>query len=137
MEKPFWWTLNNVAKGLWREEVPYIMDMLNYCVRPMLIRLIEWKIGFQTNFSVSVGKLGKYMYRWISEEEWNAFLKTYPSGCASDIWESVFIMCDLFNEIAKEVAFKMNITYNKAEADNSLKFLKDVSLLTRDAKEIY
>lgn len=28
----FWWCLNNVAKGLWREEVPYVMDMINYVV---------------------------------------------------------------------------------------------------------
>ena len=133
----FWWCLNNIAKGLWREEVPYVMDMLNYCVRPMLIRLLEWKIGFQTDFSVSVGKSGKYMHRWLSEEEWNTFLKTYPSGCASDIWKCVFIMCDLFNEIAKKVSSKMNIVYNKVEADNSLKFLKDVSSLPKDAKEIY
>jgi aminoglycoside 6-adenylyltransferase len=61
----FWWCLNNVAKGLWREEIPYVMDMLNYCIRPQLIRLMEWKIGFDTNFTVSVGKSGKYMYRWL------------------------------------------------------------------------
>lgn len=133
----FWWCLNNIAKGLWREEIPYAMDMLNYCVRPMLIRLLEWKIGFQTDFSVSVGKSGKYMYRWLDKEEWNAFLKTYPSGCVIDIWKSVFIMCDLFNETAKCVSSKMNIEYNNIEADNSLKFLKDVSLLPRDAKEVY
>ena len=133
----FWWCLNNVAKGLWREEIPYVMDMLNNCVRPMLIRLLVWKIGFKTEFSVSVGKSGKYMYRWLSEEEWNTFLKTYPSGCAADIWKAVFIMCDLFNKIAKEVSLKMNIIYNKVEAGNSLKFLKDVSLLPKDAKEIY
>lgn len=46
-------------------------------------------------------------------------------------------MCDLFNKVAKEISFKMNITYNKVEADNGLKFLKDVSLLPKDAKEIY
>ena len=133
----FWWCLNNVAKGLWREEIPYVMDMLNNCVRPMLIRLLGWKIGFKTDFSVSVGKSGKYMYRWLREDEWNTFLKTYPSGCIADIWKAVFIMCDLFNKIAKEVSLKMNIIYNKVEAGNSLKFLKDVSLLPKDAKEIY
>lgn len=133
----FWWCLNNIAKGLWRKEIPYVMDMLNYCVRPMLIRLFEWKIGFQTDFSVSVGKSGKYMYRWLDKEEWNKFLKTYPSGNIQDIWEAVFVMCDLFNKVAKEISSKMNITYNKVEADNSLKFLKDVSSLPKDAKEIY
>ncbi len=31
----------------------------------------------------------------------------------------------------------MNIKYNEIEANNSLKFLKDVYLLPKDAKEIY
>ena len=46
-------------------------------------------------------------------------------------------MCDLFNDTAKCVPSKMNIEYSNIEADNSLKFLKDVSLLSRDAKEVY
>ncbi len=133
----FWWCLNNVAKGLWREEVPYVMDMLNHAVRPMLILLLGWKIGYDTNFTVSIGKSGKYMYRWLKESEWNAFLKTYPSGVVKDIWESVFIMCDLFNDIAKEVSFIMNVKYNEVEANNSLKFLKDVFVLPKDAEKIY
>jgi aminoglycoside 6-adenylyltransferase len=133
----YWWCLNDVAKGLWREEVPYVMDMLNYCVRPMLVRLIEWKIGFATDFTVSVGKSGKYMYMWLEQEKWNEFLKTYPSGKVKDIWESVFIMCDLFNDIAKDVSSKMKVTYNEIKANNSLKFLKDIYLLPKDAKKIY
>lgn len=133
----FWWCLNNVAKGLWREEIPYVMDMINYCIRPQLISLMEWKIGFDTNFAVSTGKSGKYMYKWLGNETWNTFLKTYPAGKVKDIWEAVFIMCSLFNEIAKEVSCKMNITYNEIEANNSLKFLKDVYVLPKDAKEIY
>ncbi len=133
----FWWCLNNVAKGLWREEVPYVMDMLNHAVRPWLILLSEWKIGFATNFSVSIGKSGKYMYRWMKKDEWNTFLKTYPAGDVKDIWEAVFTMCDLFNVIAKEVSFIMNVKYNEVEANNSLKFLKDVYVLPKDAEKIY
>ncbi|MFZ5989111.1 MAG: aminoglycoside 6-adenylyltransferase [Bacillota bacterium] len=133
----FWWCLNNVAKGLWREEVPYVMDMINYVLRPQLIRLFEWKIGFKTNFTVSVGKSSKYMYRWLEDETWNAFLKTYSPGVVKDIWEAVFIMCDLFDVSAKQVSRIMNIQYNEIEANNSLKFLKGVYLLPKDAKEIY
>lgn len=133
----FWWCLNNVAKGLWREEIPYVMDMLNYYVRPQLIRLMEWKIGFDTNFSVSVGKSGKYMHRWLGNQLWNTFLKTYPSGQVKDIWQSVFIMCDLFSDIAKDVSHIMQAKYDENEANNSLKFLKDVYSLPKNAKEIY
>lgn len=133
----YWWCLNNIAKGLWREEIPYVMDMLNDCVRPMLIRLMEWKIGFLTDFTVSVGKSGKYMNNWVEEEEWSLFLKTYPRGEVKDIWESVFIMCDLFNNIAKDISYNMGVKYNEIEANNSLKFLKDVYVLPKDATEIY
>ncbi|TGE36290.1 aminoglycoside 6-adenylyltransferase [Desulfosporosinus fructosivorans] len=133
----FWWCLNNVAKGLWREEIPSVMDMLNFVVRPQLLRLLGWKIGFETNFTVSIGKSGKHIYRWLEKEKWNAFLKTYSSGAVKDIWKAVFIMCDLFDGIAKEVSHIMNVRYNEIEANNSLKFLKDVYLLPKNAKEIY
>jgi aminoglycoside 6-adenylyltransferase len=133
----YWWCLNNVAKGLWREEIPYVMDMLNYCVRPQLISMLGWKIGFQTDFTVSIGKSGKYMYRWMSKETWKSFLKTYPSGEVKDIWKSVFIMCDLFNNSARDVSCNLHIKYNDTEADNSLKFLEHVHFLPKDTKEIY
>lgn len=64
----FWWCFNNVAKGLWRKEILYVMDMLNFYIRPMLIRLLEWKVGMDNHFSVSTGKSGKYLYRWLSED---------------------------------------------------------------------
>ncbi len=133
----FWWCLNNIAKGLWREEIPYVMDMLNCIVRPQLIRLLEWKIGFQTNFSVSTGKSCKYMYKWLEAKTWNKFLKTYPCGVIKDIWEAVFIMCDLFNDAVREVSCMMKVKYNEIEANNSYKYLKDVHVLPKDAKEIY
>ncbi len=133
----FWWCLNNIAKGLWRREVPYVMDMLNYVVRPQLLRLLEWKVGFFTNFTVSIGKSGKYMYRWLSNDIWDTFIETYPKGDVNEIWNSVFIMCDLFNEIAEELAVIMKVKYNETEAKNSLMFLRHVSQLPADTKEIY
>lgn len=133
----FWWCLNNVAKGLWREEISYVMDMINHVVRPQLIRLLEWKIGFDTEFSVSIGKSGKYMDKWLDEEIWQLFLKTYSSGKIDEIWDAVFIMCDLFNVVAREISGRMAVSYNQDEADNSLKFLRDVRLLPKEATSIY
>lgn len=133
----FWWCLNNVAKGLWREEISYVMDMINHVVRPQLIRLLEWKIGFETEFSVSIGKSGKYMDKWLDEEIWQLFLKTYSNGKIDEIWDAVFIMCDLFNVVAREISGRMAVSYNQVEADNSLKFLRDVRVLPKEATSIY
>lgn len=88
----FWWCTNSAAKGLWREEITYAMDILNSCMRPMLMRLLEWRIGTKTDFTVSVGKSGKYMHRWLSPGLWRRVLTTYPRADSSEIWESVFIM---------------------------------------------
>lgn len=133
----FWWCLNNVAKGLWREEIPYVMDMINDIIRPQLVQILSYHIGCKTDFTVSIGKSGKYMYRWLDQDVWETFLHTYPCGEVKEIWKSVFIMCDLFHMIAKEVSRDMNFQYNELEASNSLKFLRDVSVLPKDAKEIY
>lgn len=133
----FWWCLNNIAKGLWREEIPYVMDMINYVVRPQLIRLVGWKIGYETLYRVSIGKSGKYMKHYLEKVKWDTFIQTYSSGDVNDIWKSVFIMCELFDAIAKELAGNMEFEYNEIEANNSLQYLKDVKILPKDAKEVY
>lgn len=133
----FWWCLNNVAKGLWRGEVPYVMDMLNGCIRPELIRLLSWKIGAGQKYTVSIGKSGKYMYRYLDEAVWERFLATYPDASVEHIWESVFIMCGLFSQTAVWVAEKNGYTYNKEEGDASRGFLEHVRNLPKDAEEVY
>lgn len=56
----FWWCLQNVAKGIARNELPYAMVMYNNVVREELHDMVSWYIGTLTDFSVSVGKMGKY-----------------------------------------------------------------------------
>ena len=133
----FWWCLNNVAKGLWREEIPYVMDMVNACIRPQLVSLLSWKIGLDTNFSCSVGKSAKYMDRYLDQETYNRFLATYAPADLEQMWQATFIMCKLFDEVAKEVADRLGYRYNQAEADASYKHLEHVHQLPKDATHIY
>lgn len=37
----FWWCSNNLAKGLWREEIPYVQDMANFVVRKQLEKMLR------------------------------------------------------------------------------------------------
>lgn len=133
----FWWCLNNVAKGLWREEIPYVMDMINDHIRPHLINMLSWKIGIETNYSCSIGKSGKYMVRFLSKEVWQRFLNTYSDGNVEHIWKATIVMCDLFDEVANEVADKLGYKYNQEEAYSSRKYLEHVRALPKDAMEIF
>lgn len=132
----FWWCMNNVAKGLWRKEPTYVQDMLNDCIRPQLVKMLTWKIGFETGFSVSVGKSGKYMHKWLEPEIWQRFLRTY-SGCdIPEMWDAVFEMCGLMDELAPEIAEIMQTEYDPETAKNSRLWLERVHALPENAKEI-
>ena len=119
----FWWCLNNVAKGLWRNELPYAMDVR--------------KMGIENNFSVSAGKSCKYFKKYLQEETYRQFLATYSIAEIESIWNSVFEMCDLFQSTAVELSKKQKFVYDFEQAENSLSFLHHVRKLPANAKEIY
>lgn len=132
----FWWCLDNVAKGLWREELPYVQDMLNFHIRKELEKMLSWKAGILTSFSVSVGKSGKYLYRWLPEEDWQDYLSTYCAAKTEDCWEAVETMCGLFRRTASYVGEKLNYRYDAQEGENCMRFLERVRVLPKDAQEI-
>lgn len=133
----FWWCTNNLAKGLWRQEMPYVQDMANFVVRKQLERMLSWKAGIKTDFSASVGKSAKYLYKWIGQEEYQKYLDTYFGGDVNEAWKAIFSMCGLFNSVAEFVAGELGYTYNKKEAKAAEEFLKHVKNLPQDAKEVY
>ena len=133
----FWWCLNNIAKGLWRKEVTYAQDMLNFVVRKQLEKMLSWKIGELTDYSVSVGKSGKYMKTWLSEEEWQKYLDTYCGTDVNDMWSAVESMCRLFIDVSKWVAEHGNFIFDGQEADNSFKYFSTVKEMDENAVSIF
>lgn len=113
------------------------LDMINFTLRPQLKRLLEWKIGIEKKFSVSVGKFRKYLKKYLTEEKYGQYLTTYSIAEIESIWNSVFDMCDLFQSTAVELCQKQNFVYDFKQAENSLRFLRHVRKLPADAKEIY
>ena len=132
----FWWILNNVGKGLWRNEITYAMDMINFHLRPELVKMLSWHIGIKTNFSCSIGKSGKYMNDFLDKNIWDRFLDTYSTAKADAVWNSVFTAVDLFDETAVKSSLSLNYTYNTDEAQNSRAFFLHTFKLPGNAKEI-
>lgn len=133
----FWWCLDNVAKGLFREELLYVQDMVNFHVRKQLETVLAWKIGILTEFGVSIGKSGKYMHRWLSEAEWQSYLSTYFRTDVEEAWEAVMEMCTLFERTALFVGEALGYQYNEQEGTNCRSYLEHVRALPKDAVEIY
>ncbi|HEX6923366.1 MAG TPA: aminoglycoside 6-adenylyltransferase [Bacillales bacterium] len=133
----FWWVSTYVAKGLWRNEIPHAKFVLEVPVRNMLMKMLEWHIGIKAGFTVSAGKDGKYFRNYLEDEVWHQFLKTYPDADYERIWESLFVMGDLFRTIAMNVAHYFDYEYPKKDDNRVTAHLKHVWALPKDAKEIY
>lgn len=122
----FWWCLNNVAKGIARDELPYAMEMFNHYVRDMLNQMVEWYIGINTDFNVSAGKMGKYFKRYLPPQLYAQYAKTYSDSNYSNLWISIFTACKLFRVMANMVAKHFGFVYNKIDDQKMTEYLKNV-----------
>ncbi len=117
----FWWCLNNVAKGLVRDQIPYATRMYNEIVHVELDKMLEWYIGINTDFSVTSGMWGKYFKKYLPAELYEAYIKTYINY--DNIWDSIFKACELFRTVASVVAKYFGYQYKQSDDDNMTKYL--------------
>ena len=122
----FHWCLNNVAKGIARDELPYVMEMFNNYVRNGLNIMTDWYIGAENDFKVSAGKMGKYYKKYLPEELYKMYAATYSDSDYDNIWRAVFTACALFRRLAEAVAEKFGYTYNISEDENIIDYMNKV-----------
>lgn len=129
----FWWVCTYVAKGLWRQEILFAQEHLHSIVRPMLMKMLSWKVGIETEFSLSVGKCGKYLKAYMTDGAWNKLMATYPNGTYDGVWNALFIMCGLFRETALFVADRLGFEYPLEDDRKVTAYLEHVRQLPADA----
>ncbi|MCM3217508.1 aminoglycoside 6-adenylyltransferase [Niallia taxi] len=133
----FWWCQQNVAKGIWRKEIPYAKNMAETIVRPMLDEMVSWWIGMKHHFQVSSGKMGKYFHELLPEEYWNMYRQTYGDSREENMWQSLFMMNDLFRLLGEEVAKQQNLSYPAEDDIKMTKFLKRLRSMPIHAENIF
>ncbi len=122
----FWWCLNNVAKGIARDELPYAKEMFNLIVRRLLNGMIDWYIGTRTDFSVSTGKMGKYYKKFLPSEFYRLYTKTYSDSDYNNFWESIFKACELYHTVALAVGEYFNFYYRQYEEDSIMDYINKI-----------
>ncbi|WHY87175.1 aminoglycoside 6-adenylyltransferase [Neobacillus novalis] len=132
----FWWCLQNVAKGIWRDELPYAKQMFENVIRTRLDEMVSWWIGINHDFQVSTGKMGKYFKKYLPEPYWEMYEKTYSDNDYDNFWDAIFTTCELFRSLAKGVADNLLFAYPMDDDKNITEYLKHIRNLPSDAKEI-
>jgi aminoglycoside 6-adenylyltransferase len=121
----FWWVSTYVVKGLMRNEIIYVKQMLETVVRPMFMKVIEWKVGIENEFGVSVGKAGKFLKTHLPNDFYEKILLTYSNFEIEANWKSLLLMTEIFEETSNFVADKLGFNINKTEEQNAISYLKD------------
>ncbi len=122
-QNEFWWCLQNVAKGIVRDELTYAMRMFDI-VHVELEKMVKWYIGLHSDFKVSTGTFGRYFKDFLPENFYKMYEKTYSDSNYENLWNAVFKACELFRILAKEIALKLSFTYNQSEDNGVTKYLK-------------
>ena len=133
----FWWVCPYIAKGLWREEIPYAKYFFDHIVRDQLMKMITWYVGQKTEFSKDPGKHGKFLQQYLEPELWEMLLNTYADAGCERTWAALFTTCDLFREAATQVAEFFGYDYPYEDDQQVSAHLAHVRSLPRDAKELY
>lgn len=107
----FWWVSTYVAKGLARKEILFALDHLNRIVRPTLLRMMAWQIGFTRGFTFSLGKNYKFIEQYLPKEDWHTLLSTFSEDSYENAWKSLFTCYELFRKYSKLVADQLACTY--------------------------
>ncbi len=130
----FWWCLQNAAKELKRGGLAFVMDMLNTYVRAELHCVMDWFIGREYAFAVSVGKHGKDYGRLLSARHYGMYRATYADADEAHIWDAMFAMGALFRELARAVAADFGFDYPLRDDQNMTSYLRAVRALPQPSE---
>jgi aminoglycoside 6-adenylyltransferase len=119
----FRWLCIYISKGLCREELYYAKYTFDVPVMKMFIKMLNWKIAVDHKFQVTTGSHGKYLKRYLSEEEMNRLQAIFPNGEYEDIWNKLFIMYDYFAELEAYTAEKLGYLTAAEETERVRQFI--------------
>ncbi len=127
------WCSTNVAKGIWRDELPYVKFMYDAIIREALLRILAWYAASRQDWAINTGKFGRWLKQYLPTEIWDAYLKTYAGADYQATWEALFETCRLTRRIGQELAQGLGYAYPLEDDQRTVKYLRRVRDLPKGA----
>lgn len=101
-----------VAKCLWRGELFPAKWCLDYDMKHVyLLKMLEWRIGIEYNWSAGIGSLGKGLKKRLPTALWPAVEACFAGAALADNWTALANTMALFRQVAVEVGDAMGYRY--------------------------
>ncbi|MFP4479151.1 MAG: aminoglycoside 6-adenylyltransferase [Candidatus Izemoplasmatales bacterium] len=119
----FYWVCPYVGKGMARNHMFYAIKHLDI-LRKEIERILDWWIGYQHDFKISVGK-GKHRYvDLLPIDIYNLYTETYTNTQVENVWKALFKSIDLFDLVYEKVAVESGVDYHQEYKINLLDFIQ-------------
>ena len=89
------------------------------------MKVIEWTVGIENGFGVSLGKSGKFLKKYLSDDLYEKVLPTYSNCEPEENWKSLLLLTKIFQQTSNFIAEKLRFCINKIEEQNTMSYLKD------------
>jgi len=126
-----WWMQPYIAKGIWRDELPYVRNAYDKYFMDSIKSLVSWDIGMRNNWSVNTGAAGKWFKNFMDEEEYREFVELYSSNDYNEIWEKLFLAGKFIRKIGTRVAEQLGYEYPMEYDINGTEYLKKIRNMPR------
>ncbi len=127
------WCSNNIAKGIWRDELPYARYMFDTIVREPVVKLLTWYAAMRHGWAICTGSYGKWLKRFLPAEIYADYCRTYAGPGYAETWDALFTALDLVGRIGPELAEHLGYAYPHEDARRVLAYLRRVRALPPDA----
>lgn len=108
----FWWDMTYVAKCLCRDELFYAKFMSEDNMRTQyLLKIIEWYIGLEQGWNITVNKKGRLFKKYLSPEMWQKIEATFSGSDIDENWNALFAYAALGRELGLVIASKLGYHY--------------------------
>jgi len=128
----FWWGTTYAAKSLWRDDLVFAKFILDCDIKlGAMLRLLEWRIELDHDWSLKPGVFGRGLERWLPADIWSDLASTYVGPSIEDNWSALFRTTALFRRVAVEVGRALGYAYPQRLDDQVIGHLNEVQELPR------
>lgn len=113
-----------VMKHICRDDLMPLKYCLDHVAKQdKLLRMLEWRVELDHNWSIGLGAYGKNMKKYVKPEIWSELESTYVGAGKEENWEAFFKTITLFREVAMEVAGHLGYSYPYSLDQRVVKYL--------------
>ena len=122
----FFWCLNNVIKGIARDELTYAHTMFDVYVKEQFYKMLDWMLAVKYQGRISSGKLGKFYKKYLSKEEYELLCQTFPAADYDSFWAALDSAIELFLQAARYISENTDLSFSEKDAEGLKEYLYKV-----------